>query len=171
MYVKRTVRRRGDKEYTYLSLVEAVRVEGKNRQVELLRLGEVGELERSGQLDRIIEALTKYAKGEWLEASSLEGAGAPSFGAVAAVATYFDRIGLRRHFGRVGEQRGSVNLADAMFVMVANRLCDPAATWRTIYEWAETIELPEGIEEALYAGLTAPSTGAIGLSTRLPHRY
>lgn len=146
MYVKRTVRRRGDKEYTYLSLVEAVRVEGKNRQVELLRLGEVGELERSGQLDRIIEALTKYAKGEWLEASSLEGAGAPSFGAVAAVAAYFDKIGLRHHFGRVGDQRGSVNLADAVFVMVANRLCDPASKRRTILEWSETIELPDDME-------------------------
>lgn len=144
--MKRTVRRRGDKEYTYLSLVEAVRVEGKNRQVELLRLGEVGELERSGQLDRIIEALTKYAKGEWLEASSLEGAGAPSFGAVAAVAAYFDKIGLRHHFGRVGDQRGSVNLADAVFVMVANRLCDPASKRRTILEWAETIELPDDME-------------------------
>ncbi len=39
MYVKRTVRKQGDKVYIYLSLVEAVRIDGKNTQRELLRLG------------------------------------------------------------------------------------------------------------------------------------
>ena len=112
MYVKRTVRRRGDKEYTYLSLVEAVRVDGKNRQRELLRLGEIGDLERTGQLDRVIQALTKYANGTWVDASSIDGAGAPSFGAVAAITSIFDRCGLREHFGAVGEDRGSLHLAD-----------------------------------------------------------
>ena len=44
MHVKRTVRRRGDKEYVYLSLVESVRVNGKKTHQTLLRLGEVSEL-------------------------------------------------------------------------------------------------------------------------------
>ncbi len=91
MYVKRTVRRRGDKEYTYLSLVEAVRVDGKNTQRELFRLGEVGELERTGQLDRIVAALSSYTDKHWVASDELEGAGAPSYGAVAAIASYFDR--------------------------------------------------------------------------------
>ena len=39
--MKTTVRRRGDKHYRYLSLVEAVRVDGKNTHRTLLRLGEV----------------------------------------------------------------------------------------------------------------------------------
>ena len=52
MYVKATTRRRGDVEYRYLSLVEAVR-NGKNvTQRTLLRLGEVSELDpgKSGTL-------------------------------------------------------------------------------------------------------------------------
>ena len=53
VFVKRTVRRRGDKSYEYLSLVEAVRVDGKNTHRTLLRLGEVSELLSSGQIDRI----------------------------------------------------------------------------------------------------------------------
>ena len=145
MYVKRSVRRRGDKEYTYLSLVEAVRVDGKNRQRELFRLGEVGDLERSGQLDRIVEALSKYAHGQWVEASSVEGNGAPSFGAIAAIAATFDRIGLRAHFSSLGAGRGSSHLADTVLVMVANRLCEPASKRRTILEWLETVQLPDGV--------------------------
>lgn len=146
MYVKRTVRRRGEKEYTYLSLVEAVRVDGKNRQRELFRLGEVSELEQSGQLDRVIAALTKYASGEWMDARSVEGAGAPSFGSVASIAAIFDQCGLREHFDAIGETRGSDHLADTVLAMVANRLCDPASKRRTVLEWFETIEFPDGIE-------------------------
>lgn len=152
MYVKRTVRRRGEKEYTYLSLVEAVRVDGKNRQRELFRLGEVSELEQSGQLDRVIAALTKYASGEWMDARSVEGAGAPSFGSVASIAAIFDQCGLREHFDAIGETRGSDHLADTVLAMVANRLCDPASKRRTVLEWFETIEFPDGIEVPSLAG-------------------
>ena len=73
MFVKRTVRRRGDKSYEYLSLVEAVREDGRNTHHTLLRLGEVSELRSSGQIDRIIRALRAYAEGTWFEAGELSG--------------------------------------------------------------------------------------------------
>ena len=41
VFVKTTVRRRGDKEYRYLSLVEAVRVDGRSTHRTLLRLGDL----------------------------------------------------------------------------------------------------------------------------------
>ena len=94
--MKRTVRRRGETAYEYLSLVEAVRVEGKNTHRTLLRLGEVSELRESGQLDRIIKALSAYAKGTSSEAGDLEGLGSPSFGAVAAAWSYFSSPRARR---------------------------------------------------------------------------
>jgi transposase len=159
MHVKRTVRRRGDKEYTYLSLVEAIRVNGKSTQRVLLRLGEVGELERTGQLDRIVAALRSYTEREWLAVDELEGKGAPSFGALAAVSSYFDRLGLRGHFADIGAKRGSKHLEDTVLVMVANRLCDPGSKRRTIYEWLDTVALPEGVSTPLldqcYRGLDA----------------
>jgi hypothetical protein len=46
----------------YLSLVEAVREDGRNTHRTLLRLGEVSELRSSGQIDRIIRALRAYAE-------------------------------------------------------------------------------------------------------------
>ena len=159
MHVKRTVRRRGDKEYTYLSLVEAIRVNGKSTQRVLLRLGEVSELERTGQLDRIVAALRSYTEREWIAADEVEGAGAPSFGALAAVSSYFDRLGLRAHFAEIGAKRGSKHLEDTVVVMVANRLCDPGSKRRTIFEWLDTVALPEGVSAPLldqcYRGLDA----------------
>ncbi|MFZ2058338.1 MAG: hypothetical protein WAV54_13100 [Acidimicrobiales bacterium] len=92
VFVKRTVRRRGDKSYEYLSLVEAVREDGRNTHHTLLRLGEISELRASGQIDRIIRELRAYAEGTWLEAGELSGEGAPSFGATAAVCSYFRRL-------------------------------------------------------------------------------
>ena len=149
MYVKRTVRKRGDKTYTYLSLVEAVRVDGKNTQRELLRLGEVGDLERTGQLDRIVAALSNYTDQHWVPVDELEGSGAPAIGAVAAVSSYFDRLGLRGQFSAVGAARGSKHLEDTVFVMVANRLLDPSSKRRTILEWLESVALPEGVVSPL----------------------
>jgi len=71
MFVKTTRRKRGDKTYTYLSLVEAVRVNGRGTHRTLLRLGEVSELRDTGQLDRIIAALSNHAEGTWLQADEL----------------------------------------------------------------------------------------------------
>lgn len=149
MHVKRTTRRRGEKEYTYLSLVESVRVNGKKTHETLLRLGEIGELERSGQLDRIVAALSSYTERHWIAAEDVEGEGAPSFGAVAAIASYFDRLGLRDHFSGVGDKRRSKNLSDTVFVMVANRLLDPTSKRRTILEWLSSVALPEGVASPL----------------------
>ncbi len=61
VFVKTTRRKRGDKTYTYLSLVEAGRVDGRVTHKTLLRLGEVTALRESGQLDRIIAALQAHA--------------------------------------------------------------------------------------------------------------
>ena len=43
--------------YTYLSLVESARIEGRVTHRTLLRLGEISTLRDSGQLGRIIAAL------------------------------------------------------------------------------------------------------------------
>ena len=145
MFVKTTVRRRGDKAYTYLSLVEAVRVGGKNTHNTLLRLGEVSELRESGQLDRIIAALSTHAEGSWVASSSLEAAGAPSLGGVAAVGTYFSRLGLDELFASLGAARGSRHLEDTVLVLLANRLLRPVSKRRTILEWLSDVALPAGV--------------------------
>ncbi len=142
MFVKKTVRQRGEKRYEYLSLVEAVREDGKNTHRTLLRLGEVTELRESGQLDRIINALRNYAEGNWFEAGELAAEGAPSLGGVAACHEYFRRLGLESHFDAIGKSRKSSSLADAVFVMLANRLLEPGTKRRTVTEWLSTVALP-----------------------------
>jgi transposase len=163
VYVKTTVRRRGDKEYSYLSLVEAVRVDGKVTHRTLLRLGEVSELRTSGQLDRIIASLQQHAQGTWLPAGGLVAEGAPGFGAVAAVHAVFRALGLDAHFAAVGARRQSLGLADSVFVMVANRLISPWSKRRTITEWLDgDVALPDGVAvpslAQLYRALDAVAT-------------
>ena len=150
MFVKTTRRKRGDKTYTYLSLVEAARIDGRVTHRTLLRLGEISTLRDSGQLDRIIAALQAHADDTWLNIADLDADAAPGFGAIAAVGTVFERLGLEQHFAQVRGHRTAAGLADTVFVMVANRLVAPASKRRTILEWLDgDVELP--------AGVTAPS--------------
>ncbi len=158
MFVKTTRRRRGDKTYAYLSLVESVREGGKVGHRTLLRLGEVSELRASGQLDRIIRALRSHAEGGWLSADELSADSAPAVGGMEAVWAYFSRLGLPQHLGAVGSaKRLSYDLAGAAFVMVANRLLDPSSK-RRIPEWlGADVLAPTGVAvpslDQLYRGL------------------
>ncbi len=120
-------------------------MDGRNTHRTLLRLGEVSELKESGQLDRIVKALASYANGTYLEAGDLEGLGSPSFGAIAAIWSYFRRLGLEEHFASLGDGRRSRVLPDTVFSMVANRLTDPYSKRRTIKEWLDTVALPMGV--------------------------
>ena len=139
MFVKTTVRKRGDKAYTYLSLVESVRIDGKMTHNTLLRLGEVSELRETGQLDRIIAALRTHAEGAWVQAEELDAESAPGYGAMAAARAYFCRLGLDEFFEAAGKAE---RLSDAVFVMTANRLLRPWSKRRTILEWlAEDVSL------------------------------
>jgi transposase len=146
VFVKTTRRKRGDKTYTYLSLVEAGRVDAKVTHRTLLRLGEVTALRDSGQLDRIIGALQAHAEGTWLNTAELDADAAPGFGAVAAVRAIFEQLGLVDAFGDLRGHRTAPALADTVFVMVANRLLAPASKRRTVIEWLDgDVELPVGV--------------------------
>lgn len=151
MYVKTTVKRRGEHEYRYLALVEAVRDGRRVTQRTLLRLGEVSELRETGQLDRIIEALSQHARDTWCPASSISAAAdAPAIGGMEAAYTYFCRLGLDDHFARIGKKRGASSLADTVFTMVANRLIAPASKRRVITDWL-------GSDVVVPAGVASPS--------------
>ena len=143
MFVKTTRRRRGDKTYEYLSLVESVRDGAKTRHRTLLRLGEVTALRRSGRLDRIVAALEKHLETERVDVGSLEADAAPAVGAAACAAALWGRLGLDGWFAAAGAERDAGRLADAVFAMAANRLIAPCSK-RRLPEWAQAdVIMPE----------------------------
>ena len=146
VFVKTTRRRRGDKTYEYLSLVESVRDGARTRHRTLLRLGEVTALRRSGRLDRIVAALEKHLEAERLDVGSLEAQGAPAAGGAACAAALWERLGLDGWFAAAGAERDAARFADAVFAMAANRLVAPCSK-RRLAEWARCdVVMPEGWE-------------------------
>lgn len=149
MFVKTTRRRRGDKTYEYLSLVETVRDGDRIGHRTLLRLGEATALRQSGQLERIVAALEAHLQRERVDVAALAGEGAPAVGGVAAVAAVWQQLGLDVWFAKLGAQRGAARLEHACLAMVANRLVDPCSK-RRLGEWvAHDVAMP--------AGFAAPS--------------
>jgi transposase len=150
VHVKTTRRHRGDKTYEYLSLVETVRAGDRIGHRTLVRLGEVGALRASGQLERIVAALESHLQRQRFDVDAVVAEDAAAIGAVAALDAQWQRLGLEEWFSKVGTERGAEVLEHAVFAMVVNRLIDPCSK-RRLPEWVDTdIVMP--------AGFTAPSS-------------
>ncbi|MCP4381694.1 MAG: IS1634 family transposase [Hyphomicrobiales bacterium] len=144
MHVKTTRRRRGDKTYEYLSLVESVRDGDKVGHKTLLRLGEVTALRQSGELERVVAALEAHLRRERVDVAALGADGAVSVGGVAAVAAVWEQLGLDVWFAKLGVDRGAEMLEPAVFAMVANRLVAPCSK-RRLGEWTTAdVCMPDG---------------------------
>ena len=131
MYVKVSTVRSGKKTYRYPTLAESFRNEdGQPRSRIVARLGEVSEMTTSGELERIVDALSaQLGRGACVE---LTAESAPSYGAMAACDAYFSRLLLDDLFDTLGARRRSAGLSDAVFAMVANRLSDPSSKRRRV---------------------------------------
>lgn len=144
--MKTTRRRRGDKTYEYLSLVESVRDGTRVGHRTLLRLGEVTALRRSGELERIVAALEAHMTRDRVDGDDLTAEHAVSVGSVAALAAVWESLGLGSWFADLGARRGAEALEAAVFAMVANRLIDPCSK-RRLGEWTTAdVKMPDGWE-------------------------
>ncbi len=142
--MKSTTVRAGKKSYRYLTLVESFRDGPRVRQRVVARLGEESELIASGELDRIVDALSNRLGR--IGASPLSAESAPAFGGVAAVSVYFSRLQLDELFKAAGEKRRARLVPDAVLAMVANRLVLPSSKRRTITDWlGHDVALPDGV--------------------------
>jgi transposase len=130
-------------------LAESFRNEsGQPRHRIVARLGEISEMTSSGELERIVEALSvQLGRGASIE---LTAESAPSYGAMAACDAYFSRLLLDELFDGIGRRRRSVGLSDAVFAMIANRLSDPSSKRRCVTDWL-------GADAALPEARSAPS--------------
>ena len=99
--------RTGKKTYRYLTLAESFRDEsGRPRSRIVARIGEVSEMTTSGELERIVEALSaQLGRGS---SPQLTAESAPSYGAMAACDAYFSRLLLDELFDKIGRRRRSV---------------------------------------------------------------
>jgi len=114
MFLKTKRVRRANRTYEYLSLVESVRVDGKNTHRTLFRLGEASALRETGELDRIIAALQAHAERRYVDVDQIEVDAAPMIGTMAVVRALWDELGLQELFEQIGVQAGCVfSLADA----------------------------------------------------------
>lgn len=145
MFIKTTRVQRGNRTYEYLSLVEAFRDDdGKKRHSTLFRLGEASALRETGELDRIIAALTAHAERRYVDVDALQFDQAPMIGTMAMVGHLWDELDLQQLFDTIGDQAGcAFSLADAVFAMLAGRLIDPASKRRT-HRWiGQDVVAPE----------------------------
>jgi hypothetical protein len=146
MFLKTSRVRRGNRTYEYLSLVEAFRgADGKKRHSTLFRLGEASALRETGELDRIIAALTAHAERRYVDVDDLAVEDAPMLGTMVAVRHLWDELGLETLFEQLGAEVGcQFSLPDAVFAMLAGRLVDPASKRRT-HRWiVEDVVTPAG---------------------------
>jgi Transposase DDE domain len=171
VHVKTTRRHRGDKTYEYLSLVETVRDGDRIGHRTLVRLGEIGALRASGQLERIVAALESHLTRQRIDVDAVVAEDAPAIGAVAAVVAVWQRLGLGAWFATVGAERGAEAVEHAVLAMVANRLVDPCSK-RRLPEWVEReVVMPAGFTAAsadqYYRALDAVATAKAATETHL----
>src|SRR5438094_2447324 len=142
VYVKRHKVHRGDKDYTYLRLVEAFRTEdGKVRHRLLHTLGREDVLKASGQLDQLAASFARLDPPPVGTRRTV--------GPLLLVSHYLTRLGLAGIVDRAAPMRGRAQLThgEVIAALVANRLCAPAplydvAGWASSAAVAELLEVP-----------------------------
>jgi len=142
MYLRTTTRKRGNKAYQSLHLVESVRTrEGKVRQNIIVNFGPAHKYSRD-QVEGMIDALRRFFKIEdhVVEPNSPELS--QDFGATFAIFRIWERLGWTRIFDKyLRGRRFDFDVVANLKVLVSNRLLDPMAKLH-ILEWMEGVCFP-----------------------------
>ena len=145
MYVRtKTFKNKDGSTRTYLYIVEGKRVNGKVRQRIVANLGRLEKL-REGQLDKLIEGLARFSQRQWIEACarSLEAKWAKDFGPALIFRRLWEELKLDSILRKLlSGTEISVDVEEAVFAMVLNRLCDPASKLG-VSQWKEGVYRPE----------------------------
>jgi transposase len=142
MYLRTTTRKRGDKAYQSLHLVESVRTrEGKVRQNIIVNFGPAHKYSKE-QVQGMIDTLRKFFKIEdqVIEAASPELS--QDFGATFAIFRIWEKLDWTRILDKfLKGRRFDFDVVANLMVLVANRLLDPMAKLH-ILEWMEGVYFP-----------------------------
>ena len=129
---------------TYLYIVEGKRVNGKVRQRIVANLGRLEKLQE-GQLDKLIEGLARFSRKQWIEACarSVEAKWAKDFGPALIFRRLWEDLKLDKILRELLSGTDiSIDVEEAVFAMVLNRLCDPASKFG-VSRWKEKVYRPE----------------------------
>jgi len=145
MYVRtKTFKNKDGSTRTYLYIVEGKRVNGKVRQRIVANLGRLEKLQE-GQLDKLIEGLVKFSRRQWIEACarSIEAKWAKDFGPALVFRRLWEDLNLDSILRELlSGTEISIDVEEAVFAMVLNRLCDPASKLG-VSRWKERVYRPE----------------------------
>lgn len=126
MYPRINTVKQGGKTYHYLQILQSFRQEGKIRQRLVANLGRMDLLGQN--LDRLVAALSKYCKEKLISTGQMQCKDSVSWGPVLLARYLWQQIGLSEIVAKHCQSpRHRFNVAETAFVLVANRLCEPAS--------------------------------------------
>jgi len=118
--------KRGDKNYKYLQIVEAYRVDGRTTQRVVGNLGRLDQLD--GKLDDLLAALSKYAKRQFIRDDQIGCRQALPWGPVLLTRHLWNQMQLGETVSNLSRSsRRQFDVAESAFVLLANRLCEPCS--------------------------------------------
>ena len=150
MYLRTTTRKRGDKAYRSLHLVESVRTrEGKVRQKIVVNFGPAHKYSKE-QVEGMIDAFKHFFKIEDRTAEAAPPDISQDFGATYVIFQIWEKLGWTNIIEKyLGERRFDFEVIANLKILVANRLLDPMAKLH-ILEWMEGVYFP-GIDRTQIA--------------------
>jgi len=126
MYPRINTVKQAGKTYHYLQILQSFRQEGKIRQRLVANLGRMDLL--GANLDRLVAALSKYCKEKLVSTGQLQCKDSVSWGPVLLAGYLWQQVGLAEVISKhCQSRRHKFDVAEAAFVLVANRLCQPSS--------------------------------------------
>lgn len=147
MYLRTATRKRADKAYQSLHLVESYRTkQGKIRQRIIVNFGPAHKYSKE-QVREIIGGLRKFFKIEERTAEAVAPEASQDFGGTYAIFRLWEELGWSGLLGqKLWGRRHDFDVVSNLKVLVANRLLDPRAKLH-ILDWMEGVYFP-GIDRA-----------------------
>jgi len=126
MYPRVNTVKQGGKTYHYLQILQSFRHQGKVRQRVVANLGRIDLL--ADNLDRLVNSLSKYCNNKLVRPEQIECKAALLWGPVLLARHLYQQVGLSDIIGKYCQSvHQKFDVAETAFVLIANRLCEPAS--------------------------------------------
>ncbi len=128
----------------YLFIVENKWVNGKVRQRTVANLGRLDNILEGDRIDKLIESIAKYAKRQQIidACKDIDALFSKGYGPVVVFRKIWQKLKLDKLFYKyLSETEKEVDLVEAIFALVCNRLMAPSSK-RGAHRWKEEVYEP-----------------------------